>query len=66
MSNNVHIGVCRLCGRNKELTFEHVPPASAFNNEKVKMIPGDEVIKQISNSNIEPWDLSKSHTPYGV
>ncbi|MCD8098385.1 MAG: hypothetical protein LUE31_10270 [Lachnospiraceae bacterium] len=64
MSNNVHIGVCRLCGRNKELTFEHVPPASAFNNEKVKMIPGDEVIKQISNPNIEPWDLSKSYGKY--
>jgi hypothetical protein len=25
-------GVCRVCGRNAQLTFEHVPPKSTYNN----------------------------------
>lgn len=25
-------GICRLCGENKELSFEHIPPRSAFNS----------------------------------
>jgi len=24
-------GICRLCGKNTSLTFEHVPPQSAYN-----------------------------------
>ncbi|MEJ9165099.1 hypothetical protein, partial [Paenibacillus graminis] len=30
-----HFGICHLCGINGELTFEHVPPKSAFNDQKV-------------------------------
>lgn len=26
-------GICRLCGENKELSFEHIPPKSAFNSQ---------------------------------
>lgn len=28
-------GICRICGRYKKLTFEHVPPQSAFNTNPV-------------------------------
>jgi len=28
-------GVCCICGENKTLTFEHVPPKSAFNNKPI-------------------------------
>jgi len=28
-----NIGLCRLCGLNKKLTFEHIPPKKAFNSE---------------------------------
>ena len=28
-------GICRLCGENKELTFEHVPPETVFNKGAV-------------------------------
>tara|TARA_R110002096_G_scaffold279375_1_gene473580 strand:+ start:3257 stop:3967 length:711 start_codon:yes stop_codon:yes gene_type:complete len=28
-------GICRICGKNKKLTFEHVPPQSAFNSQPV-------------------------------
>ena len=29
-------GICKLCGQKKILTFEHVPPESAFNSVAVK------------------------------
>lgn len=28
-------GICRICGKNRKLTFEHVPPQSAFNSNPV-------------------------------
>lgn len=28
-------GICHLCGDYKELTFEHIPPQSAFNNRPI-------------------------------
>lgn len=34
MSKNKIIGVCRVCARKTELTYEHIPPKSAFNNYK--------------------------------
>ena len=29
-------GNCKLCGKYKKLTFEHVPPEKAFNSSAVK------------------------------
>lgn len=29
------IGICRICGRNRKLSFEHVPPQKAFNSATV-------------------------------
>ena len=34
MKNKV-VGKCQLCGKNEELTFEHVPPKAAFNDKPV-------------------------------
>lgn len=34
MRKKVKIGVCKICGINGEVTYEHVPPKSAFNNNK--------------------------------
>jgi hypothetical protein len=31
------IGICRICGLERELTYEHVPPRCAFNAEPAKM-----------------------------
>ena len=30
-----HKGICRLCGEYRDLTFEHIPPHSAFNDRYV-------------------------------
>ncbi|MGH7228400.1 MAG: hypothetical protein ACREIH_04220 [Nitrospiraceae bacterium] len=38
-------GVCRLCGTEGPLSFEHVPPRAAFNNRPVIAYGFDEAIK---------------------
>ena len=35
MSRGTRLGVCRLCGQKGELSFEHVPPKAAYNDQTV-------------------------------
>lgn len=49
-------GKCHICGKNSKLTFEHVPPKSFFNNQRVNIISGDEILKTLTRTNIKPWD----------
>ncbi len=37
------MGICHLCGKYAELTFEHVPPKSANNKDRAKLITGREI-----------------------
>ena len=39
-----YFGRCRLCGQEKELTFEHVPPKAVFNNTPLRRYNGMEVL----------------------
>lgn len=55
MSKKKQIGVCRLCGKTRNLTFEHVPPRSAFNHDAVSIIEGDEFINLFGSDRL-PWD----------
>lgn len=41
MAKKTH-GTCRICGEHRELTYEHVPPQCAFNNEPAKVYKLDE------------------------
>lgn len=51
-------GKCKLCGKVKPLTFEHVPPESAFKSFAVKEIPFEESIKLITGEDGRlPWDM---------
>ena len=50
------IGRCCICGENKKLTFEHIPPNKAFNSLNTKIITGDELTKLISDKNRLPWE----------
>ena len=34
-NKEVQEGFCALCGKFKKLSFEHVPPQSAFNNKPI-------------------------------
>jgi len=36
-------GICHLCGKYAELTFEHVPPKSSNNKERAKILTGKEI-----------------------
>lgn len=35
MNHKVREGYCNICGNYRQLTFEHIPPKSAFNNKPV-------------------------------
>jgi len=50
-------GICRLCGENKELTFEHVPPETVFNKGAVRNVSLDAVIKDTMKENKLPWEI---------
>lgn len=52
-------GICKLCGQKKKLTFEHVPPQSAFNSVPVKEFSPDVTIEMMTGSGgRKPWDFS--------
>lgn len=51
---NEKMGQCHLCGKNAYLTYEHVPPRKAFNNNKVFLHWGREIL---GRENF-PWDSS--------
>lgn len=39
-----YFGRCRLCGKEKELTFEHVPPRAVFNKSPLRCYDGLKVL----------------------
>ena len=49
-----HYGRCALCGKEGELTFEHIPPRSAFNSHRTKMYTGDQLLADINRM---PFDV---------
>lgn len=50
------IGKCHLCGENKHLTFEHIPPEKANNSSNAHIISGDTLMNHIGSTR-EPWNL---------
>ena len=54
----LNMGVCHICGKYDNLTFEHIPPKKAFNFTRAKLITGDEIIKTIADETRLPWDYS--------
>ena len=40
-------GKCHLCGKECQLTFEHLPPQKVDNNKKVNAILGETLINHI-------------------
>jgi hypothetical protein len=48
-------GICRLCGENTDLSYEHVPPRVAFNkNTRYTSVPFGEYIKQENPLDFKP------------
>ncbi len=53
-----HFGKCALCRQESKLTFEHIPPASAFNSTPSKPVIGDKIL---FDEDRLPWDTSGLH-----
>lgn len=52
-----HFGNCALCGKEAELTFEHIPPRKAFNDKGVKSITGNNNLPLMTGQDGRmPWD----------
>ena len=49
------MGICKLCGQYKKLTFEHVPPKGTFNNHPVRVVNGMETLSEERL----PWDTKE-------
>jgi 5-methylcytosine-specific restriction endonuclease McrA len=45
------VGICHFCGKDTKLSFEHIPPQSAFNNQPVFMKTFEEVMSDTSPFN---------------
>ena len=56
MPKQKHCGVCHICGKYGKLSYEHIPPQSAFNNVKRKMSTLEELLKD-ETENRTPWDI---------
>lgn len=52
-----HYGKCALCGKECELTFEHIPPRAAFNSAPAKPVTGEELL----NNDRMPWNTTGLH-----
>lgn len=47
------LGKCALCGSNCELSFEHIPPKSAFNSKPIKPVSAMEMLAKKKGF---PWE----------
>lgn len=58
MKSLKHPGTCKICGKYKDMSAEHIPPKHAFNSSKVLVLPFEEVVKTISGAEGRmPWDI---------
>ena len=53
-------GKCALCGKECDLTFEHIPPRAAFNADRIRPVSGNVLLseKVLEDANRMPWDIS--------
>lgn len=59
MSKKAQYGKCKICGKETELTFEHVPPFKAFNSRKVKKFGFDDTLELMAGTDGRlPWDTT--------
>lgn len=54
MKNKV-FEICHLCGKEAELSYEHIPPQSSFNKLKAKTY----TMEQMMGRDALPWDISE-------
>ncbi len=57
-------GTCHICGQNKKLTFEHIPPHKAFNNLSAKVYNGGELLKKYKGEPYKYQNMQKGKGGY--
>lgn len=45
---------CGLCGKEGNLSYEHIPPKAAFNSKPIRTVSAENML---TNSNRLPWDI---------
>lgn len=55
-----NFGKCALCGKECELTFEHIPPRAAYNSERARPVLGKILLSKevLQFENRMPWDTT--------
>lgn len=51
-------GKCALCRKECELTFEHIPPRTAYNSRPIKSVSGDKIM---NDNERMPCEISGLH-----
>ena len=62
-----YFGRCRLCGQDKELTFEHVPPKAVFNGSLLRRYNGVEILdnpEDFKNHNLKSQKCNRGSGGY--
>lgn len=52
-------GICHICGKFDNLSFEHIPPEAALNKKKVKVYSGENVIKSLHGEKPRYQDMQR-------
>ena len=63
MKDIAQFGKCHICGKDSKLSYEHIPPQKAFNNQKVKMYKGSDFKKVIESKKFY-WEYPKVNLKY--
>lgn len=58
------LGTCHLCGDYSKLSFEHVPPRSAFNSRPVIAAKIDQILKEVNFDNVKGKKKQKGSGGY--
>ena len=53
MSRKSKYGKCHICGKEGQLSFEHIPPKGAFNKTPIRMAKGLEVLQTLKRNDFE-------------
>ncbi len=53
MSRRKIYGICHICGQNRELSFEHLPPKKAFNNHSLHIANSSDILRHLNKKDFE-------------
>ena len=57
MGKKKHFGTCRICGKERKLTFEHVPPGATYNKNSIRVITLADYLENDHREGAPPWEI---------